>query len=374
MGRRLKLGLVGCGRVMRGPYLSLIQQLRTRGLVGDLVACDVNPDLRDAVLREPGVQRFTTDHAEVLDDPDVDVVLVLTSMPDHGRLAKAALQAGKHVLVEKPMATTLPEAAELVELSKTSAGHLMCAPFVILSPTFQAMWRHIRAGDIGRPALARGRYGWDGPDWGPWFYRAGGGPLFDLGVYNITALAGLLGPVRRVSAFTGRLRPQRVVDGELIDVETPDNYQITLDFGDAVLATVTTGFSMQKYRSPALEIYGTEGTVQMLGDDWAPEGHELWRNSAGAWTLYGSPNPHWPWTSGLEHLVECVLDGTEPLVRPEHAYHALEVMVKAIRSGEDGTHHTVESPFPALPLEAGVGADGAVDGAAHRVHDRTQVH
>ncbi|MBE1613011.1 putative dehydrogenase [Actinopolymorpha pittospori] len=226
---------------MRGPYMSLIRQLRSRGQVGDLVACDVNPDLRDVVLREPGVQRFTTDHTEVLDDPEVDVVLVLTSMPEHGRLAKAALLAGKHVLVEKPMATTLEEAAELVELSKTSAGHLVCAPFVILSPTFQAMWRHIRDGDIGRPALARGRYGWDGPDWGPWFYRAGGGPLFDLGVYNITALAGLLGPVRRVSAFTGRLRPQRVVDGELIDVETPDNYQITLDFGDAVLATVTTG-------------------------------------------------------------------------------------------------------------------------------------
>ncbi|WP_020576010.1 Gfo/Idh/MocA family protein [Actinopolymorpha alba] len=366
MEQPVKLGVIGCGRVFRGPYLSLIQPLRTRGLVGDIVACDSNPAVGGVVAGEPGVAAFTTDHREVLDDPEVDVVLVLTSMPEHGSIAKDALLAGKHVLVEKPMAITLPEAAELVELARTSAGHLVCAPFVILSPTFQAMWRHVTAGDIGRPTLARGRYGWAGPDWGPWFYQAGGGPLFDLGVYNVTALTGLLGPVRRVSAFAGRVHPQRVVDGQLIDVETEDNFQILLDFDNSVFATVTTGFSMQKYRSPALEIYGTEGTIQMLGDDWAPEGHELWQNSEGAWKLYGSPNPSWPWTSGLEHLIESIAAGTRPLVTPEHAYHVLDIMLNAIESGRDGTHHLVESTFAPLSF-----ADGDPGEAAHRVHDRT---
>jgi predicted dehydrogenase len=362
-----KLGVIGCGRVFRWPYMSLIQQLRTRGQLDEIVTCDANPDVREIVADQPGVVSFTTDHREVLDDPDVDIVMVLTSMPEHGPLAKDALLAGKHVLVEKPMAITLPEAAELVELAKTSPGHLVCAPFVILSPTFQAMWRHVMAGDIGRPTLARGRYGWAGPDWGPWFYQAGGGPLFDLGVYNVTALTGLLGPVRQVSAFTGKVHDQRMVDGRMIEVQTPDNYQILLDFGGSVFATVTTGFSMQQYRSPAVEIYGTEGTVQMLGDDWAPQGHELWQNSEGAWKLYGSPNPGWPWTSGLQHLVESVTAGTKPLVAPEHAYHVLEVMLAAIASGEDGKHHEVSSTFPALSFD-----DGEVrQEAAHRVHDRT---
>jgi predicted dehydrogenase len=368
-----KLGVIGCGRVFRWPYMSLIQQLRTRGQLDEIVACDSNPAVSAQVVGQPGVVKFTTDHREVLDDPDVHIVMVLTSMPEHGPLAKDALLAGKHVLVEKPMAITLPEAAELVELAKTSAGHLVCAPFVILSPTFQSIWRHVTAGDIGRPTLARGRYGWAGPDWGPWFYQAGGGPLFDLGVYNVTALTALLGPVQRVSAFTGKVHEQRMVDGRMIDVQTPDNYQILLDFGGSVLATVTTGFSMQQYRSPAVEIYGTEGTVQMLGDDWAPQGHELWQNSEGAWRLYGSPNPSWPWTSGLQHLVESVAAGTKPLVAPEHAYHVLEVMLGAIASGEDGRHHEVTSTFPAVSFDAGetgAGETGAGE-AAHRVHDRT---
>jgi predicted dehydrogenase len=365
----LKLGIIGCGRVFRGPYMSLIQQLRTRGLVDTLLTCDNNPAVRDLVVGQPGVASFTADHREILDDPDVDIVMVLTSMPEHGPLAKEALQAGKHVLVEKPMAITLPEAAELVEVAKTSPGHLVCAPFVILSPTFQAMWRHLRDGDIGRPTLARGRYGWAGPDWGPWFYQAGGGPLFDLGVYNVTALAALLGSVRRVSAFTGKVHKQRMVDGRMIDVETPDNFQILLDFGNSVFATVTTGFSMQQYRSPAIEIYGTEGTVQMLGDDWAPEGHELWKNSVGAWQLHRSPNLSWPWTAGLQHLVESVHAGVRPLTVPEHAYHVLEVMLGAIASGEDGRHHDVTSEFPAVSF----GEDGQSGEAAHRVHDRTHV-
>jgi predicted dehydrogenase len=360
-----KLGVIGCGRVFRGPYLSLIQQLRLRGQLDQIVTCDANPDVGELVRDTPGVVSFTTDHREIVEDPSVDIVMVLTSMPEHGPLAKDALEAGKHVLVEKPMAITLSEAAELVELAKRSPGHLVCAPFVILSPTFQAMWRHVTAGDIGRPTLARGRYGWAGPDWGPWFYQAGGGPLFDLGVYNITALTGLLGPVRRVSAFTGKVHEQRMVDGKLIDVETPDNFQILLDFGNSVFATVTTGFSIQQYRSPALEIYGTEGTIQMLGDDWAPEGYELWRNSAGSWQLFGAYP--WPWTAGLQHLVESLRAGTKPLVAPEHAYHVLEVMLAAIASGEDGRHHEVHSTFP--PLSFGDGETSRE--AAHRVHDRT---
>ena len=100
-----------------------------------------------------------------------------------------------------------------------------------------------------------------------------------------------------------------------------------LDFGDARFAVVTTGFTMQRYRSPAIEVYGSEGTIQIIGDDWAPEGWELWRNADGAWRVFPESDPQWQWTEGLRHLVECVEtgrhDGDAPRARlPRARDHA----------------------------------------------------
>ena len=250
----------------------------------------------------------------------------------------------------------------------TSAGHLVCAPAVILSPTFRAIAAALRQGAIGRPALARARYGWSGPDWSEWYYRESGGPLFDLGVYNLTSLTALLGPVRGVQAMAGIVSPRRVVDGDLIDVTTFDNYQITLDFGDDVFGVVTTGFSIQKYRSPALEIYGSEGTIQMLGDDWAPEGYELWENRVGAWKVFESPSRSWSWTDGLRHLIDCVATGAEPSMTPEHAFHVLDVMLTAMDAAKDHSYLPVGSTFAMPDLD-----EGGAPTPAHRIHDRTSV-
>jgi predicted dehydrogenase len=273
MATPIRIGIVGCGGVTFGSYGRTLKLLRGEGLVQLTFACDVVASKGQAVLAEFGIEQFTTDYHEVVNAPDVDLVLVLTSMREHGPITKAALLAGKHVLVEKPMATTLSEAAELVDLAKQSPGYLMPAPFTILSPTYQTMHRRLSAGEIGQVTLARARYGHSGPTWGPWFYQEGGGPLFDLGVYNITSLTGFLGPVRRVMAMTGIAQPERIVDGRPLEVEVPDTMQIMLEFGDATFATVTTGFTMQRYRSPAIELYGTAGTLQMLGNDFKPNGY-----------------------------------------------------------------------------------------------------
>jgi predicted dehydrogenase len=363
----LSLGVIGCGHVMANAYSPLIEDLRGRGLVGSLSVCDVREDsARRAAERFGG--KHTTDYRDVIADDDVDVVVVLTSMAEHGPITTEALAAGKHVLVEKPMSVSLEEAAHLVDLARSSRGHLLCAPSVILSPTYQAMSRALQSGAIGRPALARARYGWAGPDWGKWFYGESGGPLFDLGVYSITSLTGLLGPVRGVQAMAGTVTPERLVEGELIKVNTHDNYQITLDFGDDTYAVVTTGFSMQKYRSPAFEIYGSDGTMQMLGDDWAPDGWELWQNDVGAWKTFDNASRQWPWTAGLTHLIDCVLTDTPPAITPEHSFHVLDVMVKAIEAADSHRYVEVSSSFT-LPLFP----DGSEDRPAHLVHDRTHV-
>ena len=289
-------------------------------------------------------------------------------------VALAAVSAGKHVLVEKPVATSLAEAEAVLAAAEAAPGHLLCAPHILLSPTYRQMHARVRAGEIGGLLTARGRYGWAGPDWSRWFYEPGGGALFDLGVYNVTSLCGFFGPAKRVTAMTGVAIPERLINGEPMRVRAEDNAHVLIDFGDARFAVVTTGFTMQKYRSPCLELYGTHGVLQMLGDDWAPEGYELWRNtqrtsSAGtgdraAWELHPETDPTWPWTDGLRHLVECLETGREPVTRPEHAYHALEIMLAAQAAGADGRAREIASGFPAPDLaRLGTAAPNA------RVHD-----
>src|SRR3954447_24256865 len=291
MAQPVRIGVVGCGSVMQGSYMPLAQSLQRKGLVELVAACDIEADRRSIVLDQFGFARFSTDYADVVQADDVDLVLVLTSMPAHGEIAWAALLAGKHVLVEKPMAVTLDAAAELVEIARTSPGHLLPAPHVVLSDTYQMMWKRVHRGDIGKVVLARAFYGWAGPDWTPWFYQPGGGSLFDLGVYNITSLTGLLGPARRVTAMTGVAIPERMVGGKPIRVEAEDNAHVLIDFGGSVFAVVTTGFTIQQYQIPGIELYGTEGTLQMVGEDWAPNGYQMWQNSAGCWQTYKETDP-----------------------------------------------------------------------------------
>jgi len=364
----VRIGIVGCGSVMQRPYTRQIKRMIANGMQIEVTrACDIVADRQNAVRERFPNARFSTNYRDVVEAGDVDLVLVLASMPVHGSVSKAALQNGKHVLVEKPMAVTLEEAAELVELVKHGPAKLHPAPHVVLSPTFQTMWRRIQRGDIGQVLQARALYGWDGPSWGQWFYGPDGGPLFDLGVYNVASLTALLGPAKRVTAMVGIARPERVVDDELIRVQSEDTAHVLIDHGNSVFSVVTTGFTMQKYRVPGIEVYGSRGTIQMVGEDWDPNGYELWQNDVGAWQIFDETDPEWPWTDGLRHFVEVIQNGEQQLVTPEHGYHALEIMIKAKQAGRDGQTKTIESSFEpprfAIPAE-----ERSPD--AHRIHDR----
>jgi predicted dehydrogenase len=362
----LGLGVLGCGSVFAGPYRGMIERLCAAGRVHVAAVYDVDDDKRRGAAAQYGLDPALTGPQAVIDRGDVDVVLVLTSMNEHGPLATAALAAGKHVLVEKPMATSLEEARALLELSRRGPGLLVCAPHVVLSPTFRALHAAVGRGEIGTLLSARARYGWAGPDWGAWFYEPGGGSLFDLGVYNVTSLCALFGPARRVTAMAGVAIPEREVNGRSLRVEADDNAHVLIDFGDSRFASVTTGFTIQRYRSPAIELYGSKGTAQLLGDDWAPEGWELWRNEEGAWRVFPESDPHWQWTEGLRHLVDCVESESPTVTRPEHAFHALEIMLAAQAAARDGVAREIASSFP----EPVYGEEWLAAEADRYAHDR----
>jgi predicted dehydrogenase len=343
----VRIAVLGLGSVFSGPYRVRLEQLARKGRAAVTVVYDPDPARRRWAADTFGC-RESADEAGLLAAADVDAVLVLTSMLEHAGLAVRALQHGKHVLVEKPMATSLDDASRLIAAARDADRVLVCAPHILLSPTYRELHRRVHSGAIGTPLLARARYGWSGPWWGSWFYRPGGGALFDLGVYNVTSLCGFMGAVRRVTAFVGTAIPERVVDGARIQVESEDNAHLLLDFGRSRFASVMTGFTIQKYRSPAIELYGQDGVLQLMGDDWAPEGFEQWQADAGVWEVHPEVDPDWPWTEGAAHLVDCIERGHRPVTRPEHAYHALEVMLAARESARTGRVVEIRSEFPDL--------------------------
>ena len=346
------VGVLGCGSVFEA-YAVQLRRLEVEGRIAVRAAFDPSPPRRvlAASLFEE-VDAATPSAEAVLDDPSVDAVLVLTSMNEHGPLARAALEAGKHVLVEKPMATTLEGAERVLTAARDADRILVCAPHVLLSPTYRAIRERVLGDDVGRLLSARARYGWQGPEWARWFYEPGGGSLFDLGVYNVMSLCGLFGPVRRVTAMVGTAVPRRVVEGEEIDVRADDTAHVLLDFGGDRFAVVTTGFVIQNYRSPAIELYGERGVLQLLGDDWAPNGFERWDPEREVWEIHAETAPTWPWTDGANHLVACIENDALPVTRPEHAFHVLEVMLAAKAAGADGRARTIESDFPAPDYDA----------------------
>ena len=308
----VRLGVVGCGSVFWTPYMGLIEKLRGQGRVEVVAVYDADPG--QAPRRRPrgSTSRPTCRTTpRVCAHPDVDVVLVLTSMTEHGRLARAGAggrqaRAGREA--GRDDARRGRGGARGRRARARAPGLRAAHPALADLPgdaRARARRRDRRAADRARRATAG-----PGPDWGRWFYEPGGGALFDLGVYNVTSLCGFFGPARRVTAMTGVAIPER--DGRRrADARCRRRTTRTCCSTSATRASRSSrpASRCSSYRSPCLELYGTHGVLQMLGDDWAPEGYELWRNDRAAWELHPETDPAWPWTDGLRHLVECIETG-----------------------------------------------------------------
>jgi predicted dehydrogenase len=268
-------------------------------------------------------------------------------MPEHYPVNLQALQAGKHVLSEKPIATSLADAQRLLKTARERGGRLFGAPNAVTSPAFRCLAEIVGPGRIGKVFVAHGRYGHTGPGWGPWFYRKGGGSLFDLGVYNVTTLTGILGPARSVVALSGTAVPERIVAGERVAVEADDNTMLLIDHGGAVFSSVTTGFVYGRHREDrTVDLIGTQGSAYLLGWDWQPAGVEVWTQGRKAPQTLAKDQGEYRWEGGGSYIAECLATGRPSLMTAEHALHVLEVMLAAHESAASGQRVAVTSRFP----------------------------
>lgn len=348
--KKIKIAIIGCGSVS-GQYLPHLSKSPYVELVS---VCDIKPERAKKRAEEFNVPNHFPHIDQLLAGPDFDLMVTLTDMQEHGRLNKQALNAGRHVWSEKPLANTYKEGKALVDLAESRKLRIWGAPAVVNSPQFAFMSKALQEGKLGKVSSAHAHYGHTGPTWSAFFYEEGGGSLPDLGVYNIATLTGLLGPAKSLVAMTSIVTPDREVDdkGKIL-VKAEDNAMILMDHGNGVISHVQCGFNYfdpyghegKGQDRPTIIIWGTQGNMALVGYDWAPYGVDMaTRDHEQSQRFLPDPGTY-VWQQGATVISESFITGKEPLINVYHALHVLEIIEAARESGKTGKRIKLQSEF-----------------------------
>jgi predicted dehydrogenase len=348
--KRIRTGLIGCGSVS-GQYLPVLTKCPYVEVVS---LCDIRPERARQRAEAFNVPHHYPHIDAMLAGEPFDFLIDLTDMQEHEHLNRQALQAGKHVWSEKPIANSLAAGQELLRLAKQKNRRLWGAPITVQSPQFAFMARTLAQGALGRVAAAHANYGHEGPNWSAFFYEKGGGSMPDLAVYNITTLTGLLGPVKNVAAMLSIVTPERdITEKGKIKVTEEDNAQLLLDHGKGVISHVQSGFNYfnphghdgSGERAHTVTIVGSGGFMGLVGYDWAPQGVDLATKAKPQLERHATDAQGYIWQQGAALAAECLVTGRELLVTPEQALHVLEIITAARKSQETGRRIALSSTF-----------------------------
>ncbi|MDN4070126.1 Gfo/Idh/MocA family protein [Paenibacillus vini] len=347
---KIKVGIIGCGKIS-GIYMENCPKFE----VLDLVACadlDLNRAREQAALYS--IPRACTTE-ELLADPEIGIVINLTIPAVHAEVSLQALRAGKHVYVEKPLTVSLEEGRQVLEEAQARGLLVGSAPETFFGAGIQTALGLIEDGVIGRPVsatafmMSRGHEHWH-PD--PEFYYApGGGPMFDMGPYYLTALVQLLGPIARIAGITGKALPERTITsekkyGSRVPVEVPTHVAGTLEFESGAIASLITSFDIFGGSSlPPIEIHGTEGSL-LVPDPNTFGGPVKYRRTGEAdWTEQPLLPGYEDNSRGIgpADMAYALLRGRKHRANGELAYHVLEAMWAFHHSSDSGHYHEMKS-------------------------------
>ncbi|SDU63034.1 Gfo/Idh/MocA family protein [Jiangella alkaliphila] len=341
MGGAIGIGIVGTGAIS-GQYLDTLRRLSTVRVVA---VADLDQDrARAAVAGLDAVRALTVD--ALLADPDVDVVLNLTPPAGHEPIALAAVEAGKSVYTEKPLAATVAGGRRVLAAGEAAGVRVGGAPDTVLGTGVQTARQAIDAGLIGTPTAATATFVSPGHErWHPnpdFYYAAGGGPLLDMGPYYVTTLVTLLGPVTSVLGAGSTARPARTIGsgpraGEEVPVEVLSHVTGVLTHASGALSTVTMSFDAVATRAEPIEVHGPDGSL-VVPDPNRFDGDVLLRR------LDGDGWEPLPVSAGYRHggrglgVAELMTAPTAGAARASGtlALHVLDVMESMLRSAATG--------------------------------------
>ncbi|MBU8791421.1 Gfo/Idh/MocA family oxidoreductase [Oceanobacillus caeni] len=357
---KVKVGIVGCGNISE-VYFKNAKMFDSF----DIIACaDLDSNLAKQRAEVFEINKvYTTE--ELLADKEIDLVINLTTPRVHAKIDLAALEAGKHVYGEKPLAVTREEGKKILETAKAKGLLVGSAPDTFLGGGIQTCRKLMDDGWIGDPVSAtafmmnHGHESWHpNPDF---YYQEGGGPMFDMGPYYLTALVTLMGPIKRVTGSTKITFPERTITsepryGEKIQVKTPTQINGVLDFENGAVASIITSFDTWHHHLPNIEIYGTKGSLVVPDPNTFGGPVFVRRHDQSNWSEIPLTHGFTDNSRGLgvADMAHAILEGRQPRANGDLAFHVLDVMHGFQDASDTNKHYepirTCEQPSP-LPLD-----------------------
>lgn len=341
----LKLGIIGAGNIFPAYMhnLAKAQRARTLQVVG---VADLDPRAAQSRAEEfapAGLRAMTLDE---LFASDADVLLNLTPPLAHHEMGLRSLRAGKHFFTEKPLAPTVAQGRELLELAQQNGLRVGCAPDTLLGAGAQTVRAALDAGRIGSVRHGTAFFMNHGPDhWHPnpaFFYQPGAGPLFDVGVYHLSHLVYHLGPVASVRAVAHTTHSERIIPlgerrGQTIAVAVPTHIVTHLDFVRGTQFVLTSSFDVWKHNHAPFEFYGDDGTL--IGPDPNRFGGSVKLcQQQGEWHRLTDKRPYHSNARGLGvvDMVRAIAENRPHRCSGEMALHVLEAMEASLVSAAQG--------------------------------------
>jgi predicted dehydrogenase len=341
-----RIGIAGIGTISEIYLKNLTDMFGKR--VKATAAADIVFERAEKAAADYNIKAFRSVN-EMLEKGEVDIVLNITPPRNHFEVALAAVKAGKHVYNEKPLCSKREEAAELLAAAAEKGVRVGGAPDTFLGAGIQTCRKLIDDGWIGTPVAATAVMMKRGPEsWHPdpaFFYKDGGGPMFDMGPYYLTALAALLGPVARVSGSAKIVAPTRTITskhqyGTVINVEIPTHIAGVLDFASGAVGTIVTSFDVYSHSLPFIEIYGSEGTIKVPDPNTFGGPVQVRRLQEEEWHKVPLLK-NYPENSrglGITEMAEAIEENRPHRASAELAFHVLDIMHGIHDASESGRH------------------------------------
>lgn len=348
MGSPVKVGIVGCGTIS-GAYFKGCEPYD----IIEIKSCaDLDINRAKERAEEYGVQACSVD--DLLADPEIQIVVNLTIPKAHAEVNLAGIAAGKSVHCEKPLAVNRADGKKTLEAAAEKGVLVGCAPDTFLGGGVQTCRKLMDDGWIGDPVAATAFMAGHGHEsWHPapdFYYEIGGGPMFDMGPYYLTALVNLLGPVKRVTGSTRMTFPERTITnktpryGEKIPVETPTHLTGVMDFANGAVATLIMSFDMWAHNLPRIEIYGSEGSLSVPDPNTFRGPVKVRRAGDDEWREV--PLTHSDTVSrgiGVADMAYALVHGRKHRVNGDLAYHVLDLMASFEDASDNNAHVQIES-------------------------------
>lgn len=349
-----KVAVIGSGSFANWQYFPNISKEANAVCVA---AVDIIPERAQKACNDYNIPNWYENVYELIEKCDFDIAIDAASIQAHHEINIAVLKAGKHLISQKPAAPDIESLTEQIELAKKMGVKFSCVPVHPMRYDINIAKQMIDDGAIGNAYYIKCNSSHGGPEYfqyrdsdPSWFFEPGAGALVDMGVHGLQAVTSLFGPAKKIGCMAKITTPLREIrsgefDGKAIKTDKiPDQYVITLDFGNEKMAVVDTGFSQKASKAPSIEIFGDKGTISFTKPymtnpipevyvDVPEKGIRGWMKPM-EWVK--PPKKMISQCCCLADLIEAIENDKAPLLSPEHARHVLEIMCKIPEAIETG--------------------------------------